>query len=186
MTSVAPIQLQHDDHVADRRRSPLRLLLDDISDPLNVGSIFRIADAMGLDRLYLCGDTARPPDKSLHRTARGTERHVDFEHHQDASALAEQLKNDSVMLIALEITDTSIDIGSSEFDKLFESAGIPLLAPCLILGSESSGISQPLLDMADVCVHIPMLGRNSSMNVAVATAIACYGLNRLLFNRAST
>ena len=182
---MPPRQLQHEDHVADTRRSALRLLLDDISDPLNVGSIFRIADAMAIDRLYLCGDTTCPPDKTLHRTARSTERHVPFEHHQDAATLADQLKNESVMLIALEITDTSIDIGSHELVKLFESASTASLVPCLILGSESTGISQLLLDRAELCVHIPMLGRNSSMNVAAAAAIACFELNRLLFRRSA-
>ena len=187
VTGVSPIQLQHDDHVADGHRSQLRLLLDDISDPLNVGSIFRIADAMAIDRLYLCGDTACPPNKTLNRTARSTERHVHYEHHQDATALADELNSESVMLIALEITDNSIDIGSDQFDKLFEQAFTPSqvhrVVPCLILGSESTGISQPLLDRADVCAHIPMLGRNSSMNVAAATAIACFELNRTLFKR---
>jgi tRNA G18 (ribose-2'-O)-methylase SpoU len=180
---MPPRQLQHEDHVADTRRSALRLLLDDISDPLNVGSIFRIADAMAIDRLYLCGDTSCPPDKTLHRTARSSERHVPFEHHQDAAALADQLKDESVMLIALEITDSSIDIGSDEFGSLFEKSLTSSRVPCLILGSESTGISQPLLDRAELCVHIPMLGRNSSMNVAAATAIACFELNRLLFKR---
>jgi len=182
---MPPRQLQHDEHNPGTRRSPLRLLLDDISDPLNVGSIFRIADAMAMDRLYLCGDTAYPPNKTLHRTARSTERHVHFEHHQDATALADQLKNETVMLIALEITDSSIDIGSEEFASLFEKGLTTSLAPCLILGSESTGISQPLLDRAELCVHIPMLGRNSSMNVAAATAIACFELNRPLNSRSA-
>lgn len=171
-----PRQLDHSDHAHNGIQSPLSLLLDDISDPLNVGSIFRIADAMAVNRLYLCGTTATPPDSKLKKTARSCDQHVDYQQCDNAVAVLDRLDQQSVKLLALEITDTSIAIGSNQFDALVQ----PGEATCLLLGSESGGINNNLLDKVHACVHIPMLGVNSSMNVASATSIACFELNRLL------
>lgn len=183
-----PTQLDHDRHVPGSRRSPLRLILDDVTDPLNVGSMFRLADALGIAKIHLCGDTARPHDRRLTRAARSTEQYVDNDYHAHADQLVTDLINQDALIMALEITDEGIELGSGDFahrlQNYMNSHGSEQSSsqalPCLILGAEVSGIRQALLDRAHFCVHIPMCGNNSSMNVATAAAIACYECNRHL------
>ncbi len=159
-------QLEHDQHQPQSRKYPLRLLAHNIEDPVNVGSLFRMADALGIETIYLSGTTARPPNTKINKTARSTIQYVKHSYQTDPFDLIQKLKSSGYRIISLEITTTSIpiqDIKISSQDKI-----------CLILGSENTGISQALLDLSDTSVHIPMLGVNSSMNVAMACSIACF------------
>ena len=169
-------QLSHADHIRSAERFPLSILVEDINSPLNVGSLFRLCDALGIEKLYLCGDTAVPPNSKINKTSRSTEQYVDYEVHEDAAALASLLKRSGTRIIALEITHTSIDIGSDEFVTLID-ADRPA---CLVLGSENTGIDEKILSLSDNTVHIPMHGNNSSINVVTAAAIACYLITRTM------
>lgn len=163
-------QLTHAEHKISSHTFPLRIVADNITSPNNVGSLFRLCDAMGVEKLYLCGDTATPPNSKIKKTSRSTEKHVDFERHSDAVALVTRLKSAGYLIISLEITTTSVAIRSPSFiDALADNKPI-----CLILGSENTGIDQALLSLSDMTTHITMHGNNSSMNVVSAASIACY------------
>jgi len=169
----APRQLTHADHAPPGGRAPLRLLAHDLEDAANVGALFRLADAFALEHLHLTGRTPRPPDARLRRLARATDSHVPHSHDDDPLAVVARLRAEGWRVAALEIASTSIDV------RRF--AATPADRVCLVLGAESQGVPPPLLAAADVVVHVPMRGVNSSMNVAVATGIAVHEiLGRLL------
>ena len=169
-------QLSHEEHQQTGIRFPLSLIANDINDPLNVGGLFRLGDALGIDTLYLCGDTPTPPNARIKKTSRSTEKDVTFEYQTDAGTLATMLKASGALIVSLEITSSSISIGSDEFTKSISNRR-PI---CLILGSENTGISETLLSLSDLTVHIPMHGANSSMNIVTATSIACFEITRVL------
>ena len=164
------IQLTHADHSHSCKKFPLSLIANDINSPLNVGGLFRLCDALGVEKLYLCGDTPCPPNPKISKTSRSTEKHVNYETQADADLLVTNLKATGSIIIALEITSSSIAINADAFKHLMSDKK----SVCLILGSENSGINKSLLALSDVTVHIPMAGNNSSMNVISAANIACY------------
>ena len=166
------VQLDHGAHKANTLRFPVCLLAHDMDVPMNVGSLFRIADALGVERLYLTGSSVKPPNAKLRKTARSTEKYVEYVYAVDPLTVLDALKQSGYYIVGLEITSVSIDIGEMELDQNQKV--------CLILGSENAGISQALLDRCDVTAHIPMLGVNSSMNVAHAGAIATYLITKMI------
>lgn len=163
-------QLTHKDHKASNKKFPLSVIANDISSPQNVGSLFRLCDALAIEKLYLCGKTPTPPNSKINKTSRSTEKHVVFEQHDNAVELVTTLKKSNAFIISLEITSSSIPIDSAELKN-----GIKNKKPVyLILGSENSGVGEKLLSLSDLTTHITMLGNNSSMNVISAASIACY------------
>lgn len=170
------IQLTHADHEKSNIKFPLSIIANDMSSPLNVGSLFRLCDALGIEKLYLCGDTPAPPNSKINKTSRSTEKYVNHEVHANAESLVKKLKTAGSYVVSLEITSSSRAISSGEFTKAL-NMNKPL---CLILGAENSGISDCLLSLSDLTVHIPMHGYNSSMNVISAASIACFEITRNL------
>ena len=168
------IQLTHRDHQTSNAKFPLSIIANDLTSPLNVGSLFRICDALGIKTLYLCGKTPTPPDTKINKTSRSTEKYVDYEYQANAEVLVTKLKKAGFFIVSLEITSSSININSDEFKTAISSKN-PV---CLILGAENAGVSEPLLFLSDITVHIPMYGNNSSMNVISAASIACFEIIR--------
>jgi len=169
-------QLTHTDHKRSDKKFPLYIIANDISSPLNVGSLFRLCDALGIEKLYLCGKTPLPPNAKLRKTSRSSEKYVSYEAYADAELLLATLKKSGALIIALEITSASIAINSAEFQQAI-SNDRPI---CLILGTEDAGVNDALLSLAEITVHIPMYGHNSSMNVVSAASIACFEIIRNL------
>jgi len=169
-------QLTHNDHKLSNLKFPLNIIANDLSSPQNVGCLFRLCDALGIEKLFLCGNTPVPPNKKINKTSRSTEKYVVYEKHESAAQLVSTLKKSGVIIISLEITSSSQAITSNEFIKALENKK-PVY---LILGSENAGISETLLLMSDITVHIPMHGNNSSMNVVSAASIACYEITKNL------
>lgn len=117
---------------------------------MNIASLFRIADAFGVEKVYLSGSSPTPPNSKIRKTSRATEQYVPFFHERDPLSLIHKLKSSGYTIISLEITSASIDIRQlsvSDCKKI-----------CLILGSEKKGVTQELLDASDHTVHIPMQG----------------------------
>lgn len=169
-------QLSHSDHQPAATKFPLSIVANDLGSPLNVGSLFRLCDALAIEKLYLCGNTATPPNAKIKKTSRSTEKYVSYESHENAETLLAGLQASGVFIIALEITSASLAIDSVEFMQAIEDKK-PL---CLVLGSENTGVSNKLLTLSDITVHIPMYGNNSSMNVISAASIACFEITRNL------
>ena len=163
-------QLEHDEVSTGKRHFPLVVICEDMLDPLNVGSVFRLADAMGVEKLCLIGNSVTPPHRKLSRTARSTEKRVPFVSSVDKLKIIDQLKKEGYQLIGLEITSKS---------KSLYSAPLELTqAVAICVGSENLGISKKILEQLDFCVHIPMQGVNSSMNVVQALGMALFEWNR--------
>ena len=170
MTS-ANRQLDHSSH-RGAGPLPLRLLAHDMDSALNVGALFRLADALGVSHLHLSGTSPVPPDARIRRTARSAERHVAWSHQADPLATVAALKAQGWRIVSLELSTQSIDLRD-----------LPVVAGdriCLVVGAENTGVCQSLLDVSDATVHIPMRGHNSSMNVAGACAIATWEIARRL------
>ena len=164
------IQLTHRDHQASNTKFPLTVVANDLTSPLNVGSLFRLCDALGINKLYLCGETPTPPDTKINKTSRSAEKHVDYEYQANAKALVTKLKKAGFLIVSLEITSSSINLNADEFNTVIKNRQ-PI---CLILGAENTGVSEDLLLLSDITAHIPMHGNNSSMNVISAASIACF------------
>jgi tRNA G18 (ribose-2'-O)-methylase SpoU len=161
------------DHAQVRRSThtfPVCIVAADIAVAENIGSLFRIADALGVERLFLTGCSPVPPHARIRKTARATEQSVAYEYHAQADHVVGLLRTQGYTIVSLEITSQSLDIRS------FDAARFSKLA--LIVGAENQGVSQTLLDASDYTLHIPMFGRNSSMNLATACAIGVFELTR--------
>lgn len=172
------IQLDHSHHHPSQKKYPISFLAHNIEVPMNVGSLFRIADALGIEKIYLSGSSPHPPNNKIRKTSRATEQFVPFDYTDDPINLIKQLKLEGYTIISLEITSSSIDVrklGISNKEKI-----------CLILGSENMGVCQEFLDLSDKTVHIPMLGHCSSMNVATACSIITFEITRMFCHEKNT
>ena len=137
---------------------------------MNVGSVFRLCDALGVEKLYLTGASPLPSNRKVAKTSRSTEQVVDHEYRADAVSVVHELKRSGYTIVGLEITSHSVDLRTVDYSRMEKI--------CLIVGAETTGIKQTLLDSCDLAVHIAMRGMNSSMNVATACAIALYEITR--------
>ena len=171
MTSPANLQLDHSSH-RGAGALPLRLLAHDVGIAANVGALFRLADALGVEHVHLSGASPVPPDPKIRKTSRSAERHVAWSYDADPLAVVAALKGQGWRVVSLELSTHSVAL-----DTLPVAPGDRV---CLVLGAEDAGVCQALLDASDATVHIPMRGHNSSMNVAAACAIATYEIARRL------
>lgn len=143
-------------------RHPVSLLLDGVQDMRNIGSMFRLADAARLEQLYIYRLVGELELHKVKRTSRSTHEYVPYKQlHSLEEITALKATHD---LVAVEITNTSVPY--TEF--------VPKRPTILIVGSERNSVSESLLQLTDSCVHIPMYGVNTSMNVAVAAGIVVY------------
>ncbi|MBP7058101.1 RNA methyltransferase [Candidatus Gracilibacteria bacterium] len=145
-------------------RMPLIVVLDNLRSLYNVGAIFRTADAISAEKLYLCGITGKPPRKEIAKAALGATEVVPWEYGASTRETLLKLKGKGVKICALELCRESVDY--AEFDYQFPMA--------LVVGNEISGISENVMDLVDDAVMIPMLGRANSLNVATSFGIAGY------------
>lgn len=147
-------------------RYPISVFLENIRSLYNVGSIFRTADACLFDKVYLTGYTGSPPRKEISKTALGAEEIVFWKQYKNPVYLAKKLKKEGVQLVALETGDDSLNYQDFR----------PKFPMCLMLGNEIEGLSDNLLELADIKISLPMRGRKNSLNVSVAFGIAAYSL----------
>ncbi len=141
----------------------------DLRSAFNTGSIFRTADAAGLDTVFLCGYTPFPPHDKLAKTSRGTDSVVRWEHRDSAFDLIHEQKSQGIHVMAVETGEESED---------YTKAGYPdnLL---LLVGNEAEGLPEEILAAADSVVSIPMKGVKKSLNVAVAAALVIFEAVRM-------
>lgn len=143
------------------------VVLHNIRSCYNVGSIFRTSDALGVDKVFLGGYTPNPKKNSaIQKTALGAQDMILWEAHWQTHHILKRLKEQGFSIIALELTDKSIDLEIFEPDFPF----------ALLLGNEVTGLSPAILKYADYVVQIPMLGKKESMNVSVSYGIAMYSM----------
>nr|WP_309757074.1 RNA methyltransferase [Flavobacterium sp.] len=150
------------------QKTPLILVLDDIRSLHNIGSVFRTADAFLIEKIYLCGITATPPNKEIHKTALGATETVVWEHYENVITVIEKLKADDVMTLAIEQVESAVFLQNFEIQKGKKYA--------LVFGNEVHGVSQEAVALCDGCIEIPQLGTKHSLNIAVSAGIVVWDL----------
>lgn len=146
------------------RRNPIYLVLDRIIDTYNTGSLFRLADAIAVEKMYLCGEMEYPPSSRIHKAAVGTEKWVPWEKKDSTLSIVKELKKKGVQIIVAEQDSQSISYKDIE----------PKLPVAIVVGSETGGIEKEVLNEADIIVEIPMFGINKSFNVWGSAAVVSY------------
>ncbi len=148
------------------------LVLHNIRSCHNVGSIFRTADAVGVSKIFICGETPSPIDrfgrarKDIAKVSLGAEKSVEWEYVKDIHELLTNLKKEKYSIFALEQDERSVDYRKVKVGKL----------SLLILGNEVNGISKDILDKCDEIIEIPMRGEKESLNVAVSAGVALFSI----------
>ena len=165
------LQLTHFNSNFKKKKHPITIVCDNINNAPNIGSLLRISDAFNIKEIIFCGDHISL-GKRMTKTSRSTEKYVNHKIEERINDVIRDLKENNHFLIALEITEASIEL--SEFKLNTEQ---PI---ALILGHESFGVSESILEQMDAAVHINMYGNNSSMNVVQATSITLYELTKQL------
>ena len=149
------------------KKSPIVLVLDNIRSAMNVGSIFRTADAFLIEKIYLCGITAIPPNKELMKTALGANDSVDWEYVGETSAIIKRLKIDNHHIVGVEQTEKATLLNNFE---------MPNKKIALIFGNEVFGVNQELIDLCDECIEIPQFGTKHSLNISISAGIVIWDL----------
>jgi len=146
------------------KRNPIVFVLDEILDTFNVGSMFRLADAVAAQKIYLCGAMDTPPSSRIHKAAVGTQNWIPWVYKKSAIQAITELKRHGYYIIAIEQHPNSIP-----YDKLK-----PKFPIALVLGHETNGISSEVLKTVDTIVELPMYGINKSFNVWGSAAVVAY------------
>ena len=165
------MQLTHYNSEFKARTFPITLVCDGVTNAANIGSLFRIADAFGIEKIIFCGDHISM-DRKMKKTSRATEKVVNYEIQEEIISVLEGLKNSNHEIMSLEITSDSKSLNDIEFNTKK-----PIV---LVVGDENFGVSNEVLKMSNEIFHINMFGKNSSMNVVQATNIALYEMTKQL------
>lgn len=155
-----------EDQITSLKKQPMYIVLDNVLDTYNIGSIFRLADAVAAEKIYLCGETLTPPNHRIKKASIDTWKWVEWEYTKSAKAALEQLTTNNSQLTIIAVEQ---DKRSQRFDQVVYR--LPLV---LIVGNETYGVSKEVLDMADMIVELPMWGINRSLNVMVSLGIVLY------------
>ncbi len=154
------------DEFRSMAKSPVAVVLDNVRSGLNVGSVFRTADAFAIAHVYLCGITVHPPHREILKSAIGATESVSWSAHPTTVECLQELKKNGYLLVGVEQTSTSIRL--SEFRP---PSGQPF---ALIFGNEVEGIDDAVLPMLDLCVEIPQSGTKHSLNISVCAGIVLW------------
>ena len=142
---------------------PVIVVLDNIRSLNNIGSVFRTADAFCIQKIYLCGITATPPHKEIHKTALGATESVEWEYVQDITTLVENLRQRQVEVIAIEQVEDAVSL-----ENFSPKKGVTY---ALIFGNEVEGVQQSVVSLCQRAIEIPQYGTKHSLNIAVSAGI---------------
>jgi 23S rRNA (guanosine2251-2'-O)-methyltransferase len=152
----------------DRVKAPIVIVLDNIRSQQNTGSVFRTADAFRLEAVWLCGITATPPHREIHRAALGATDSVEWKYFTTTAEAVSKLRSEGYFVIGIEQTDQSV---------FLSGFGPPANRKyALVFGNEVAGLSEEVLPLLDACVEIPQFGTKHSFNVAVSAGIVIWDL----------
>jgi tRNA G18 (ribose-2'-O)-methylase SpoU len=150
------------------QKTPIIVILDDIRSLHNIGSVFRTSDAFLIEKIYLCGITATPPNKEIHKTALGATETVVWEYAKDILSVIEKLKAENVHIWSIEQTENAVMLNEFMPDAETKYA--------LIFGNEVKGVSQEAINLSDGVIEIPQLGSKHSLNISVSAGIVIWDL----------
>ncbi len=149
-------------------KTPIIVVLDNIRSLNNVGSVFRTSDAFLIEKIYLCGITATPPNKEIHKTALGATESVTWEHVENTLDVVEKLKSENVKVLSIEQAENSTKLNTFFPEKNQKYA--------IVMGNEVKGVQQEVINVSDLCVEIPQLGTKHSLNISVTTGVVLWDL----------
>ncbi len=146
------------------KRNPIYFILENVYDTYNVGGLFRLADALAIEKIFLCGEMETPPNSRIKKASVGTYKIVPWEYRRSSGEAMEELRNSKIQFVAVEQHKKAVDYRKASYS-------FPL---ALIFGNETTGVSERTLALCDQIVEIPMWGINKSLNVIVSAAIVGY------------
>ena len=146
----------------DAEKLPIVVVLDNVRSLNNIGSVFRTSDAFRLSKIYLCGITATPPHREIHKTALGAEESVDWEYFEETTDAVQALKNEGYTILSVEQVENRRKYA-------------------FIFGNEVKGVQQEVVDLSDDCIEIPQFGTKHSFNISVTAGIVLWQVIHPLF-----
>jgi tRNA G18 (ribose-2'-O)-methylase SpoU len=149
-------------------KTPIIIVLDDIRSLHNIGAVFRTADAFLIEKIYLCGISATPPNKEIHKTALGATETVIWEYQDNVCNAITNLKKDNVLVYAIEQVENAIFLDQFKVEKHKKYA--------LVFGNEVFGVNQQAIELCDGSIEIPQLGTKHSLNISVSAGIVVWDL----------
>lgn len=147
-------------------KTPIIIILDNIRSLNNIGSVFRTSDAFLIEKIYLCGITATPPHKDIHKTALGSTDTVDWEYIENTLELVEKLKAEGVKVCAIEQADNATMLNDFKIEHKTRYA--------LVFGNEVKGVAQNVVNASDYVIEIPQFGTKHSLNISVSCGIVVW------------
>ncbi len=150
----------------EAEKIPVIVILDNVRSLNNVGSVFRTADAFRIEKIYLCGITACPPHKEIHKTALGATESVAWEYAPDVCALLADLHTQQIQTIAIEQIE-----GATSLERFAPEKGVRY---ALIFGNEVDGVQQEAVSLSNHAIEIPQYGTKHSLNIAVSVGIVLW------------
>ena len=156
----------------ESEKLPLTVVLDNVRSLNNIGSVFRIADAFRVEHIALCGITATPPHREIHKTALGAELSVAWSYQEDIAACVQELRERGYRVYAVEIAHNSLRLGADSVDTDSPIA--------IVLGNEIDGVQESVMELCDGSLEIPQYGTKHSLNVSCAAAIVIWEMFKKL------
>ncbi len=151
-------------------KTPIVVVLDNIRSLNNIGSVFRTSDAFLIKKIHLCGITAKPPHKDIHKTALGATESVEWEYHKSTLDAIQRLKSDNYIILSIEQTEKAIMLHDFEPEKNKKYA--------VIFGNEVKGVQQEVVNESHYALEIPQYGTKHSFNISVSAGIVLWELFR--------
>ena len=152
----------------DIKKTPLILVLDNVRSLNNIGSVFRTSDAFLVEKIYLCGITATPPQREIHKTALGSTDSVDWEYFENTIDVLKKLQADNVIVVSIEQAENATMLND------FHPKANQKYA--LVFGNEVKGVSQQVVSASDVILEIPQYGTKHSLNISVSCGVVVWDL----------
>lgn len=149
-------------------KTPIIVVLDDVRSLHNIGSVFRTCDAFLIEKVYLCGITATPPNKEIHKTALGATETVTWEYVKDVVEVVKQLQEEGVSVQAIEQVENSVMLNDFKVTVGQKYA--------LVFGNEVKGVAQDVVNLSDGVIEIPQIGTKHSLNISVSAGIVIWDL----------
>lgn len=150
----------------NQSKVPLVLVLDNIRSMNNVGSAFRTADSFNIEKIYLGGITATPPNREITKTALGADESVDWIHNSEVIKIINNLKTQGYIICSIEQVENSI--------KLNDFLPVTDKKYAFVYGNEVFGVNEEVIELSDFCLEIPQFGTKHSLNVSVSIGITCW------------
>jgi len=148
------------------KKTPLIVILDNIRSLNNIGSVFRTSDAFLIEKIYLCGITAKPPHKDIHKTALGSTDTVAWEHVGNTISLVNKLKAEGVKVISIEQAENATMLNDFRPEASTTYA--------IVFGNEVKGVQQDVVDASDLVIEIPQYGTKHSLNISVSAGVVIW------------